>query len=48
MLFVLTCADLAAVGPDVLTDWKRDVLAERITQTAGFLQRTTTPISAQN
>jgi [protein-PII] uridylyltransferase len=27
MLFVLTCADLAAVGPDVFNDWKRDVLA---------------------
>ncbi|MBX3424609.1 MAG: HD domain-containing protein [Pirellulales bacterium] len=26
MLFVLTCADLAAVGPDVLTDWKVEVL----------------------
>ena len=38
MLFVLSCADLAAVGPDVLTDWKRDVLAETYTQTAGFLQ----------
>ncbi|MCP4189608.1 MAG: [protein-PII] uridylyltransferase [Planctomycetaceae bacterium] len=28
MLFVLTCADLAAVGPDVLNDWKVDVLAK--------------------
>ena len=28
MLFVLTCADLAAVGPDVLNDWKIDVLAK--------------------
>ncbi len=27
-LYVLTCADLAAVGPDVLNDWKRDLLAE--------------------
>jgi len=26
LLYVLTCADLAAVGPDVLNDWKRDVL----------------------
>jgi [protein-PII] uridylyltransferase len=25
-LYVLTCADLAAVGPDVFNDWKRDVL----------------------
>jgi [protein-PII] uridylyltransferase len=27
MLFVLTCADLAAVGPDVLTAWKTEMLA---------------------
>lgn len=26
MLYVLTCADLAAVGPGVLTSWKRDLL----------------------
>jgi [protein-PII] uridylyltransferase len=38
MLFVLTCADLAAVGPDVLTDWKRDVLVEVYSRIAGFLQ----------
>lgn len=38
MLFVLSCADLAAVGPDVLTDWKRDVLAETYSQTLSFLQ----------
>ena len=28
MLFVLTCADFAAVGPDVLNDWKLDVLVK--------------------
>ena len=28
MLFVLTCADLAAVGPGVLNDWKTDLLAD--------------------
>lgn len=28
MLFVLTCADLAAVGPDVLNHWKLDVLTQ--------------------
>lgn len=28
MLFVLTCADLAAVGPGVLNDWKLDVLVK--------------------
>lgn len=26
-LYVLTCADFAAVGPDVLNSWKRDLLA---------------------
>jgi [protein-PII] uridylyltransferase len=38
MLFVLTCADLAAVGPDVLTDWKRDVLADVFSRTRALLQ----------
>lgn len=38
MLFVLSCADLAAVGPDVLTDWKRDVLSETYSHTLSFLQ----------
>lgn len=28
MLFVLTCADMAAVGPGVLNDWKVSVLAD--------------------
>jgi [protein-PII] uridylyltransferase len=28
MLYVLTCADLAAVGPGVLTDWKRDLFTQ--------------------
>jgi [protein-PII] uridylyltransferase len=28
MLFVLTCSDLAAVGPDVLNDWKQGLLLE--------------------
>jgi [protein-PII] uridylyltransferase len=28
MLFVLTCADLAAVGPGVLNQWKLDVLSQ--------------------
>lgn len=27
MLYVLTCADLSAVGPDVFNDWKAEVLA---------------------
>lgn len=38
MLYVLTCADLAAVGPDVLTDWKRDVLADVFCRALKFLQ----------
>jgi [protein-PII] uridylyltransferase len=28
LLFIVTCADLAAVGPDVLTNWKVEVLTE--------------------
>jgi [protein-PII] uridylyltransferase len=28
MLFVLTCADLAAVGPGVLNKWKQDLITE--------------------
>ena len=28
MMFVLTCADLAAVGPGVLNQWKQEVLTE--------------------
>ena len=28
MLFVLTCADLAAVGPGVLNSWKVEVLSD--------------------
>ena len=28
MLFVLTCADLAAVGPGVLNKWKKDLITE--------------------
>jgi len=29
MLFLLTCADVAAVGPGVLNDWKLNLLSER-------------------
>ncbi len=28
MLFVMSCADLAAVGPDALNDWKLDLLTQ--------------------
>lgn len=37
MLFVLTCADFAAVGPDVLNDWKRDVLCRLYRRMANHL-----------
>jgi [protein-PII] uridylyltransferase len=33
MLFVLTCADMAAVGPGVLNDWKVNVLADLYSKT---------------
>lgn len=38
MLFLLTCADLAAVGPEVLNDWKVDVLADVYVRSAKFLE----------
>lgn len=38
MLFVLTCADLAAVGPGVLNDWKVDVLADVYVRSAKYLE----------
>ncbi len=34
LLFLVTCADLAAVGPDVLNSWKVEVLAELHTRAA--------------
>jgi len=37
MLFVLTCADLAAVGPGVLNDWKVEVLADLYERTMQHL-----------
>ncbi len=37
MLFVLTCADLAAVGPGVLNDWKIEVLADVFARSAKLL-----------
>jgi [protein-PII] uridylyltransferase len=37
MLFVLTCADMAAVGPGVLNDWKVNVLADLYSKTADRL-----------
>lgn len=38
MLFVLTCADLAAVGPGVLSDWKVELLADVFARSAAYLQ----------
>jgi [protein-PII] uridylyltransferase len=38
MLFVLTCADLAAVGPGVLNDWKVDLLADVFARSVASLQ----------
>lgn len=38
MLFVMTCADLAAVGPDVLNDWKIEVLADVFYRSVNHLQ----------
>lgn len=46
MLFVLTCADLAAVGPGVLNDWKIDVLADLFTRTARAAEQGTEEQSA--
>ncbi|TWT96883.1 Bifunctional uridylyltransferase/uridylyl-removing enzyme [Botrimarina colliarenosi] len=37
MLFVLTCADMAAVGPGVLNDWKVNVLADLYSKTVDRL-----------
>ncbi len=37
MLFVLTCADMAAVGPGVLNDWKIGLLADLHDQTLHWL-----------
>jgi [protein-PII] uridylyltransferase len=37
MLYAVTCADLASVGPDVLTQWKVDVLADLYSQTLAVL-----------
>jgi [protein-PII] uridylyltransferase len=34
MLYVVTCADLAAVGPDVLSNWKVEVLRELYVRTS--------------
>jgi [protein-PII] uridylyltransferase len=38
MLLVMSCADLAAVGPDVLTQWKVEVLVELYRKTLALLE----------
>lgn len=38
MMFAVTCADLAAVGPDVLTKWKVDVLSDLYSRTLAMLE----------
>ncbi len=37
MLYVLSCADLAAVGPEVLTPWKQELLTQLYYNTLGAL-----------
>ncbi|MCC6491746.1 MAG: HD domain-containing protein, partial [Pirellulales bacterium] len=39
MLLALSCADLAAVGPGVLTNWKVEVLLELYRKTLALLER---------
>lgn len=46
MLFVLSCADLAAVGPDVLTQWKIQVLSELFYKTLAVLEGKPSPLAA--
>jgi len=43
MLFVLSAADLAAVGPDVLTQWKIQVLSELFYKTLAVLEGKSSP-----
>ncbi len=37
MLYVLTCADISAVGPHVLTEWKRGLLTDLYRNAKSFL-----------
>ena len=43
MRSAVTCADLAAVGPDVLTKWKVEVLAEWFAKTLANLEQQQAP-----
>ena len=47
MLFVLTCADLAAVGPGVLNRWKVEVLTDLYNRTMHHLAGSSATDSAQ-
>lgn len=42
LLFLVTCADLAAVGPDVLNNWKIEVLSELYWRASHWLSATDT------
>jgi [protein-PII] uridylyltransferase len=46
MMFAITCADLAAVGPDVLTKWKVDVLTDLYVRALSHLEERRTPAGA--
>jgi [protein-PII] uridylyltransferase len=46
MLLAVSCADLAAVGPEVLTQWKVEVLVELYQRALELLQATAAPSDA--
>ena len=47
MLFIMTCADLAAVGPNVLNQWKQDLITELFQKTKQQLSGESTGKYAQ-
>ena len=47
MLFIMTCADLAAVGPNVLNPWKQDLITELFQKTKQQLSGKSTGKYAQ-
>ena len=48
MLFIMTCADLAAVGPNVLNQWKQDLITELFQKTKQQLSGQSTGKYAQD
>jgi [protein-PII] uridylyltransferase len=50
MLYLLTFADIKAVGPEAWTDWKNSLLMELFLKTSHFFERTedTRPFSKEN